>query len=125
MLKVKRFFTVGDVIVIALLAALTILMVLPDDGEAEGPPVVEVAVGGDVVFRGPLAEDFVYEAIGPLGKTQVVGKNGKVRVAQSCCPLELCVEMGEIERPGQILVCVPNEVTVRITGRGYIDAISM
>jgi len=38
----------------------------------------------------------------------------KVRVKESSCPNKICVKTGWIKRSGEIIVCAPNEVTVRI-----------
>ncbi len=51
-------------------------------------------------------------------------KAGRVRVAESDCPHQLCVRRGWISRAGQVVVCVPNRVLIEIRGTdaGGIDA---
>jgi len=34
----------------------------------------------------------------------------------SACPDKLCIKMGAKSRPGEVLVCLPNRVVVRIEG---------
>lgn len=45
-------------------------------------------------------------------------KSGRIRIAESDCPRQICVHAGWIENPAQTLVCVPNKVLVEITGDG-------
>ncbi len=35
---------------------------------------------------------------------------------ESSCPDKTCIKQGRIDRPGEIIVCLPNKVTVEITG---------
>lgn len=47
-----------------------------------------------------------------------------VRVTYADCPDKIDVRQGKISSPGSIIVCMPNKLTVRITGETEIDAIS-
>lgn len=48
--------------------------------------------------------------------------NGKVRMKESDCPDQICVKTGWIEKEGQQIVCLPNKVVVRVTGKkGEVD----
>jgi len=55
---------------------------------------------------------------GPLG----------VRVKESDCVKQICRHQGWIRSPGQVIICIPNRVTVRIVKKkvpsGDVDAIS-
>ena len=46
----------------------------------------------------------------------VLAEPGRVRVLRSDCPDQLCVKMGWTATPAKPLVCLPNGVTVVITG---------
>jgi hypothetical protein len=50
----------------------------------------------------------------PLEQMQIQVKAGRIRVAVSDCPKQICVNMGWIANPGQIIVCAPNKVLVEI-----------
>lgn len=60
---------------------------------------------------------------GPVGVTKVVVSGMTVRIADSDCPARICVRTGIISRAGQMVVCVPNRVAVRLDGGG-LDAIA-
>ncbi len=47
-----------------------------------------------------------------------------VRVIYADCPDKLDVRQGKISSVGSIIVCLPNRMTVRITGESEIDALS-
>ena len=57
-----------------------------------------------------------YEIRGPLGSTFVVVSDGGARVESSPCPHKVCVGMGTVSSPGEVIVCVPNGVAVRVLG---------
>ena len=40
------------------------------------------------------------------------------------CDDKLDVKQGKITDPGQIIICMPNKVTVRITGKSELDAVA-
>ena len=58
--------------------------------------------------------------------TNVIEISGKtVRFASSDCPDQVCVRTGTLTRAGQIAVCLPNRVVVRLVGAGQeVDAIA-
>lgn len=111
----RRYFTPGDVVLIAilLLASLASIALV---GGISGGGVAVVEVDGRSVLELPLDRNVVTTVTGPVGETEIVVENGKVRVADSDCPNHYCVRMGDISRPGEVIVCVPNRVFVRITG---------
>ena len=55
-----------------------------------------------------------FAAEGKIGKVIIEIRDKKVRVKESSCPNQVCVKTGWINRNGEIIVCAPNEVTVRI-----------
>ena len=63
---------------------------------------------------------------GPLGVTTIEIAKGRVRVLDSPCPYKLCVKAGAIGKAGELVVCVPNRVVVRIEGgsRKGVDAVT-
>jgi hypothetical protein len=69
----------------------------------------------------PLAQDAVYR----LKNMAIEVKQGRIRIAESDCPRQICVHSGWISGPAQTIVCVPNKVLVEIQGgAGQYDAVS-
>lgn len=61
----------------------------------------------------------------PVGDGNVVqAERGRVRMLSADCPDRLCVHMGWTDSPAKPIVCLPNRVTVVVTGAdGERDAV--
>lgn len=46
----------------------------------------------------------------------IVAEKGRIRFKEADCPDRVCVNTGWITRPGQISVCLPNGIIVKIEG---------
>ncbi len=57
------------------------------------------------------------------GKIKVEIKGGKVRVSESDCPSHTCVARGYVSNAGETIVCLPNDLVVRVSGE-EIDAVT-
>ena len=64
----------------------------------------------------PLDQDAQINIPGPLGDTEVVISQGHVHVHDSACRNKVCVTTGIIHRVGQWIICLPNDVFIRIEG---------
>lgn len=117
----------GDLIVILMMGVLALLLaaLLPKRIITSGD-VVLIDSGSQLVGRYSLNHDRVISVNGPLGESRIQIKAGKVSILSSPCPNHYCVKMGETKTGGAALVCVPNEIIVRIGGDDYgkVDAIS-
>ncbi|WP_333841120.1 NusG domain II-containing protein [Pelomicrobium sp.] len=105
----------GDVLVIASAATLTALLAI----HAWRPGTAEralVRAGGQVFAELDLHRDRVIRVPGPLGETRIRVAEGRVRVEADPSPLQLCVKRGWLAQPGDVAVCLPNEVSVELTG---------
>lgn len=107
--------TATDRLLMALLVLAAIASLWLSIGRPAGRFVV-IYEGERIAFTAPLSQERQIELHGPLGVTQVVIAAGKVRVVSSPCARKICIGMGEIERSGDLLACVPNRVVVRIEG---------
>lgn len=114
----KRFFTRGDIVLIAMLLALSAasLGAIHTAGFTGNHAVVQV--DGKRVLELPLDRDARTTVNGPLGVSTIVVHDGSVEIAESPCPRGVCKHMGHIRYVGEALVCVPNRVFVTIVGDG-------
>lgn len=96
---------------------------------AEGLEVV-VKHAGQVVKSFPLSAtdtvEYVYIAEG--ARNEIVMKNGKVYVSEANCRDQICVKTHAISQNGEIIVCLPHQLTVeiyaeRIDGEQPLDGI--
>ncbi len=54
---------------------------------------------------------------GPLGASVLEVSEGRVRFVASPCRGQQCVHSGWLSRAGDVAACLPNGVTVAVTGR--------
>jgi hypothetical protein len=115
----------GDAVVLGALAAAVIALSLPRAADGK-PSRAEVESSGKAVATLDLSRDAVHEIEGALGVTRLEVRGGRVRVLSSPCPRQACRHGGWIGKGGEMLVCLPNEVVVRLPGKppGAPDAVT-
>lgn len=79
---------------------------------------VAVYEGQTPLARFPLGTNRVFAVDGVLGPMQIGINNGSAQVLHAECPRGVCMSTGAIRQPGQQIVCVPNQVIVRIEHSG-------
>ena len=104
-----------DIIVIASLLLLSLAVLLLVNLTRKEGAYAEIIIDGETVGKYPLAIDGVYELNG--GTNTLTVKDGKAYMSYSSCPDHICENTGSITYVGQTIVCLPNEVTVRIVGK--------
>lgn len=116
---------IGDAAVLGVIAALLAspLGARPAGGSAGN---VVVSVSGMATATLDLAREQAIDVSGPLGSTRIEVRGGRVRVLSSPCARQTCRHGGWIGTAGEMLVCVPNEVVVRLAGgrSGAPDAVT-
>lgn len=116
----------GDAAVLIFFFTLSLSAFLKLGGAGGEGTTVEFEVSGRRVLTVDRKESGMHTVEGPLGPTEVEIRGGEARVVSSPCPLKLCRRAGWIGSAGEMVVCLPNEVVVRLPGtpgRG-IDAVS-
>jgi hypothetical protein len=112
----RRPFTRWDALVIAALLLLNGgLMRL--GGSGERPAAAEIlSDAGPMIVS--LDGDRTLAVTGPLGTSRVRVSAEGIALVESPCPLQICVRSGPVVRVGQVVVCLPNRVAVRVLGQG-------
>ncbi|GAB5605414.1 NusG domain II-containing protein [Sideroxyarcus sp. TK5] len=72
--------------------------------------------GGKIFSSVPLSRDQRIEVPGPLGTSIITIEKGKARISSDPSPRQYCVRQGWLEQSGEIAICLPNEVSVELTG---------
>jgi hypothetical protein len=72
--------------------------------------------GGKIFREIPLSHDQKIEVRGPLGISVIDIRQRKVRIASDPGPRQYCVRQGWLEQAGEIALCLPNQVSVELTG---------
>ena len=116
MIRKTDFVIAVIVLILSLAGYLTTGFVLA--GEQKN---VIIEVGGEIFASYPMTET---RTVDVNGHNTVEITPEYVRVTDADCPDKLDVKQGKITSPGSIIVCMPNQMTVRIAGESEIDAIS-
>ena len=114
-----------DIIFIAVILAVSLIAVgIMMLTRREGGEVA-VYVGGEEVARYPLSENGEYSV---NGTNVFVIENGEVYMKSSTCVgYQDCIEAGRIKFKNQTIVCLPNQVELRIVGEaddGDVELVS-
>ena len=114
-------FQKGDILAVVMVILLAVVVFLCFLKPQSAPATVEVYQDGNLVKTLPLEADQTFIVEGNYTNTVTV-QDGKVAITQSNCPGEDCVHSGWVRSVGRSIVCLPNAVEVRVTGRaGDVD----
>lgn len=72
--------------------------------------------GGKVFKEVPLSRDQQIEVPGPLGVSIITIEKRRARISSDPSPRQYCVRQGWLQQAGEIAVCLPNEVSLELTG---------
>jgi hypothetical protein len=108
--------SVSDLLVIVVLLAAPVYVLASLLRGKAGPVEVRILHGDELVKTLPLNRDTTVLVTGSGVRVKVESRAGRVRVAESNCPNQLCVRAGWVSRPGRTIVCLPNKVLVELRG---------
>lgn len=117
--SLKTMFKKGDLILVVLLVVAIALTVWLATRKDSG--VAEVYIDGELKYELSLDKDASVSLLD--GKMTVEVKDGKVRVTDSDCAEQLCVNSAAVSSEGGMIVCLPNRVVVKVVSK-EVDAIS-
>jgi len=72
--------------------------------------------GGKIFRVVPLDQDIKISVTGPLGISIISIHNHQARIVSDPSPRQYCVRQGWLKNSGEIAICLPNEVSVELTG---------
>lgn len=72
--------------------------------------------GGKIFKEVPLSRDLQIEVPGPLGISIITIEKRKARISSDPSSRQYCVRQGWLQQAGEIAICLPNEVSVELTG---------
>lgn len=111
-----KLFTCGDKLLVAFFLLSSLIALLAINHLQNQGGTVSIGVSGQIKHQFSLKDDREIQVSGPLGLTQIQIKNQKVRIISSACPDKICVNTGWISSTYQMIVCVPNQIVINITG---------
>jgi hypothetical protein len=72
--------------------------------------------GGKLFREAPLSRDQRIEVPGPLGTSVIAIEKRRARIVSDPSPRQYCVRQGWLQHAGEVALCLPNEVSVELTG---------
>ena len=72
---------------------------------------IDLGSGNDIHFSIDNEPDVIFH----------VTADGTIRFEQSDCPDQICINTGELSRPGQFGACLPNGIVIKIIGNKNDD----
>lgn len=83
-----------------------------------------VTVDGRPALKLDLSQNQTVTVYGSSGEADVHVEGGGVSIGRSTCPNKVCVRTGRISRAGEVILCAPNRILIRILGKGTPRAIT-
>lgn len=72
--------------------------------------------GGKIFREVPLSRDQLIKVPGPLGISVISIHQRKARITSDPSPRQYCVRQGWLQQTGEIAICLPNQVSIELTG---------
>ena len=116
-MKKITFFKKRDALIILAILIIGIAgMTLPRF--FSGNVIAEISFNGMISKQVELSKDAEFE----FNNIRFEVKNGAIRVVDSPCHDKICVRTGFISSPAQVIVCLPQQLVVKIiNGKNDVD----
>lgn len=108
-LKVGDYFT----LLAGLISVIWLAMSLWSGAKADK---AIIRSGGKIFREVSLLENTDISVPGPLGTSIISIQNHQARIASDPSPRQYCVRQGWLKNAGEIAICLPNQVSVELTG---------
>ena len=113
--KKKRKHDIILGLILLSVASILFVIDLTNVSSDAGNKKVVVSVDGKKIAEYPLGKNATYKLSGShLGTNTLVIKSGTAYISEANCPDKQCMKQGKISRAGEMLVCLPNRVVVKI-----------
>ena len=77
---------------------------------------LEIYKNNEILATYSLNQELKKQIHGPKGVTEIIIDKGKVRFSSAPCPKKYCIHQGWINKANQIIVCIPNKISISIVG---------
>jgi hypothetical protein len=123
-----KLFKTGDIFfwVMLLIGSYVLYASLLNSSGKNSLAIVEIS--GEVKYRIDLEQEgeYVLEEFNPPVK--IVVRDHKIAVMENDCPQKICVRVGYISNPGQMIACVPKKLLIYIPAqyekKGSVNAVT-
>lgn len=119
-----QFFKIGDVVLILCLLGMGVSSWVLLKQRINTAKYCIISVNGRDTHKLLLSEFQKVNVSGTLGEATVEISDKGIRMLSSPCPLKMCVHQGTITTPGQMIICIPNRIIIKIVGEKEVDAVT-
>ena len=116
--KILQSFKVakaGDWFIIILFFALIIISMKLLWNLPQGQ-YLEIYKNNEILATYSLNQQITKTINGAKGETKITINNGKVRFSSAPCAKKYCIHQGWINKANQIILCIPNKISISILG---------
>lgn len=115
----KHILSKADIVLFIFIIAVAVagIVWMSDTGDAQ---TAVIRADGEVVKEVRLNVDQSFW----VGDVRFEVKDGSIAFAESDCPGQECVKAGWLHTPGSSMACLPNKVSVTLTGESEVDVIA-
>lgn len=118
----------GDVIIIiALLIFATIHSYIQMQTKQEGLKTMIIVRNAEIIHQYRFDEDFDKEiVVNENGERNVIQiHNGEIRMIEANCPDQLCMHSRSISKNGEMIVCLPHQLYVKVQSENNNEEIDL
>ncbi len=119
--KISKKDNIFFLIIIALLIISIVISLKFKGGIAEN---AELIINDKLIKKINLKENAIHEFDLEDGKLVLRVENRKIGITENTCPEKICMHQGFLQNKGEIIVCVPNKIIIKLLGESEIDSIT-
>ena len=110
-----KIIKIGDWFIIILFCALIIIITKLLWNLPQGE-YLEIYKNNEILAVYSLNQKITKIIDGEKGETKITIDNGKVRFSSAPCAKKYCIHQGWINKANQIIICIPNKISISILG---------
>lgn len=111
----RKLISKQDIIPILIILIISLGALLYGSTRESGK-IAQIKADGNIIMSIDLSEDGVYYPDKTEYPVTITVSDGEIAVSESGCPTKVCVHTGYIGAVGEMIVCLPNKLTVEIIG---------
>lgn len=116
----KKLLTKADKLLFLLLIVIAAAGIIFLSGAGTAGETAIVRLDGKIVRQVSLSVDQTFR----VGDVVLEVKDGAIAFIESDCPGKECIHSGWQHRPGSSAACLPNHISVTVTGQSEVDTVA-